>query len=99
MKTLPPLDPHQIVRRCDGTKYFGFKHSALELKIRDGEIPLPIPLSEKGRATGWTGQQIIDHHARMMRIAADHAAKRQTEMDQSLGRDSKSRKTAKAKRR
>ncbi len=77
MKTIPGhLDPHQIVRRKDGPKYFGYKHAALEEKIRSGDIPMPITLSEKGRATGWTGQQIIDHQTKMLESAIAHTNKR-----------------------
>lgn len=65
------LDPHQIIRRCDGEKYFGYKHAMLDDKIKSGEVPAPMALSEKGRATGWTGQMILDHHANLHKLAAE----------------------------
>jgi predicted DNA-binding transcriptional regulator AlpA len=62
------LDPNQIIRKSEGRKYFGFKHSQLDEKIKDGSIPAPFPLSENGRAVGWLGRQIIAHHQK--RVAA-----------------------------
>jgi hypothetical protein len=71
------LDPNQIVRFRQGRKYFGYGPTQLDLKIRAGEIPAPITLSDTGRAKGWLGQQIIDHHRRMLAAAATpcHASK------------------------
>lgn len=89
-KTTSAIDPHQIIRRRDGEKYFGLKHAAIEMKIQSGDLPMPIPLSENGRATGWTGQQIIDHRTRMLEIAAEHAVKRQDEADHMLKRTRRS---------
>ena len=58
------LHPNQIIRISEGRKYFGYGHSQLEEKIKSGEIPAPFPLSDSGRAMGWTGRQIIEHQAR-----------------------------------
>jgi len=44
----------------EGPKYFGYKHSQLDEKIRAGEIPAPFPLTDSGRAKGWIGRQIIE---------------------------------------
>ena len=63
------LHPNQIVRWSEGKKYFGYRHTQLEEKIRTGEIPAPFLLSDTGRAKGWTGRQIIEHQRR--RIEAD----------------------------
>lgn len=60
---LDELDPYQIVRFYEGAKYFGYKHSQLPEKIKSGEIPAPFPLSDSGRAKGWTGRQIIKWQA------------------------------------
>jgi hypothetical protein len=70
------IDPLQIVRLVNGERVFGLKPSALKSKIEAGEIPMPIPLSDSGRALGWTGQQILDHHARMAALAEERAAQR-----------------------
>jgi hypothetical protein len=62
---------HQIVRKGEGgKKYFGLGPTQLEEGIKKGEIPPPFDLTDSGRAKGWTGQQIIDHHARRQAAAA-----------------------------
>lgn len=60
------LDPNQIVRWSEGSKYFGYKHTQLDEKIKSGEIPAPFSLSDSGRAKGWTGRQIIEHQQRLL---------------------------------
>lgn len=66
--------PFQIVRKHKGGPYFGYAPNQIDEKIKTGEIPAPIPLSATGRAMGWTGQMIIDHHAELMKLAAKRAA-------------------------
>jgi predicted DNA-binding transcriptional regulator AlpA len=61
------IDPHEIIRRKDGQKYFGFSDNMIDTKIKTGEIPAPMALSANGRAKGWLGSQIIEHHARIRR--------------------------------
>ncbi len=70
------LDPSQIVRKCDGEKYFGYKHTQLDDKIKTGEIPAPKPLSSGGRAVGWFGWQVNEHHRRIRQNAAEWEAGR-----------------------
>ena len=60
---LEQLDPNQIVRVREGRKYFGYGHSQIDEKIKSGEVPAPFPLSDSGRAMGWTGRQIIQWQA------------------------------------
>jgi predicted DNA-binding transcriptional regulator AlpA len=60
------LEPNQIIRMGDGPRYFGYKSSQLDLKIKSGEVPAPIFLGDTGRARGWTGQQILDHQQRLL---------------------------------
>ena len=62
----PELDPDEVVRQCDGLKYFGYKSTQLAEKIKAGEIPAPFALSPGGRAKGWLGRQIIEHHQRLI---------------------------------
>jgi predicted DNA-binding transcriptional regulator AlpA len=57
------LSSNEIVRWKDGPKYFGFKRTVLNAKIRSGEIPEPMPLSDTGRATGWLGRVILEWQA------------------------------------
>ena len=66
---LETLHPNQIVRLRDGGKYFGFGHTQLHGKIKSGEIPAPVKLSESGRAKGWLGAQIIAHQQRLLAAA------------------------------
>ena len=66
---LSQLHPNEIVRKRDGGKWFGLTLSGLEQAIRDKRIPAPISLTEGGRAKGWTGAQILAHHARMAEAA------------------------------
>jgi predicted DNA-binding transcriptional regulator AlpA len=68
------LHPNEIVRKSKGSKYFGLKSSQLADAIKKRKIPPPFPLTEGGRASGWTGQQIIDHQRQ--RIAACEQARR-----------------------
>jgi predicted DNA-binding transcriptional regulator AlpA len=70
------LVPDQIYRKSEAGPYFGYKPTQLDEKIKTGEIPKPIPLSLSGRATGWLGQQIIDHHARLIEAAANATRRR-----------------------
>ena len=69
--TINKFDPLQIVRLVHGEKVFGYKPSALKAKIEAGEVPAPIPLSDSGRAMGWTGQMVMDHHAHMAALAEE----------------------------
>jgi predicted DNA-binding transcriptional regulator AlpA len=68
-----PLDPGQFYRRGEGWKYFGYKSTQLDEKIKSGEIPAPISLSDSGRACGWFGRQILAWQAER-----EAAAKRNT---------------------
>jgi predicted DNA-binding transcriptional regulator AlpA len=63
------LHPNQIVRMNEGPKFFGYKATQLPEKIKSGEIPAPFPLSDTGRAKGWTGRQIIEHQSRRLAAA------------------------------
>jgi hypothetical protein len=67
------LNPYQIVRLHDGPLYFGFASTQLALKIKTGEIPEPQYLTAKGRARGWTGQQIINYHAALAAAQSERA--------------------------
>jgi predicted DNA-binding transcriptional regulator AlpA len=69
MKPTGDLDPNQIVRPREGRKYFGYGPTQIDEKIKSGEIPAPVALSASGRAKGWLGQQIIEHHRRLMAAA------------------------------
>jgi predicted DNA-binding transcriptional regulator AlpA len=70
------LEPNEIVRWSAGPKYFGLKRTALNEKIKSGEIPPPMPLSDNGRATGWLGRVIIEWQASRLAKATHGAVKR-----------------------
>jgi len=65
-----PLDPGQFYRWSEGWKYFGYKSTQLDEKIKSGEIPAPISLSDSGRAKGWYGRHIIAWQAEREAAAA-----------------------------
>ena len=58
-----PLAPDQIYRPNEARFFFGYKSTQLDEKIKAGEIPTPISLSDTGRAKGWLGRQIIKWQA------------------------------------
>lgn len=69
------IHPHHFYRRCDARKFFGYASSVLDLKIKAGEIPVPVALSDSGRATGWFGQTILDWQQQRKPITTAKAAK------------------------
>jgi hypothetical protein len=52
---------------------FGYGPQATRDKIRNGELPLPHPLSSSARTEAWTGQQILDHRKKMKLLAEEKA--------------------------
>ena len=55
-----PINPAQFYRYVDGPKIFGYSASSIDGKIATEEIPMPVPLSDNGRAKGWFGDQILE---------------------------------------
>ena len=54
------LCPDWFYRLVDATRYFGYSPTQLDEKIRTGQVPAPISLSDSGgRAKGWFGRQNI----------------------------------------
>ena len=72
---LDGLDLDEIVRKSEGKKYFGLSPTQLEVAIEANQIPRPFYLVEGGRAQGWTGRMIKEHHRK--RIAAAERDKAQ----------------------
>jgi predicted DNA-binding transcriptional regulator AlpA len=66
-KFVEKLSPNQIIRKRDGEKYFGYKHTQLDAKIKAGEIPAPIKIGT--RACGWLGSQIIEWQRQLIEAA------------------------------
>jgi predicted DNA-binding transcriptional regulator AlpA len=54
-----PLNPDAIYRKDEARRFFGYKPTQFEKKIKDGEIPAPIKLSDSGHACGWLGRTIL----------------------------------------
>lgn len=54
------LEMNWIIRWKDGPHYFGYKRSVLNAKIKSGEIPEPMQLSDNGRASGWLFSTILE---------------------------------------
>jgi hypothetical protein len=67
------IEPDQIYRTTLYESLFGYGEQATNDKIKSGELPMPFPLSEGGRARAWTGRQILEHRARMQELAAEKA--------------------------
>lgn len=68
-----PLNPDAIYRKDEARRFFGYKPTQFEEKIKAGEIPPPIKLSDTGHACGWLGRTILAWQAE--RTAASHRAR------------------------
>lgn len=68
---LKGLHPDEVVRVKHGKKYFGLGHTAQADAIKAGKIPKPFSIVEGGRAKGWLGKQILEHHRRRQASADD----------------------------
>jgi predicted DNA-binding transcriptional regulator AlpA len=51
--------PDHFYRVSVAGKFFGYSPTVLHEKIRSGEIPSPVALSDGGRARGWFGRTIL----------------------------------------
>jgi hypothetical protein len=67
------IQPDRIYRTTLSSTIFGYGPQATRDKIRNGELPMPFPLSPTSRFEAWTGRQIIEHRAQMQALAADKA--------------------------
>ena len=70
---IPPLHPQELVRATEqnGKRYFGYRHSQLDVLSRRGLIPAPFEPYPGAKFSFWTGEQILAHQA--ARIAAAQA--------------------------
>jgi hypothetical protein len=64
------IDLAETFRPARAYPFFGLKHSQVAEKVKSGEIEPPIPLTETGKAVGWTGYQLAKHHWRRLQLAA-----------------------------
>jgi hypothetical protein len=67
------IQPDRIYRTTLSSAIFGYGPQATSDKIRNGELPMPFPLSPTSRFQAWTGRQIIAHRAQMQALAAEKA--------------------------
>jgi hypothetical protein len=67
------IQPVQIYRTTLSSTIFGYGPQATRDKIRNGELPMPFPLSPTSRFEAWTGRQIIEHRAQMQALATEKA--------------------------
>jgi hypothetical protein len=65
--------PGQFYRTTQSPAIFDLGWQATKNKIRSGEFPRPMPLSEGSLITGWLGSQILEHRARMQALAEGKA--------------------------
>jgi hypothetical protein len=83
-----PINPDHLYRWADGPRYFGYASTVLNEKIDDGHVPMPVYLSDDGRARGWFGRTILawqreqeakaaERHQRMKQECARKRAERE----------------------
>jgi hypothetical protein len=65
--------PDRLYRVNLSPAIFGYGPQATREKIRNGELPVPFPLSLTSRFEAWTGEQILDHRATMRVFAVEKA--------------------------
>jgi len=55
------LHPDYFYRLIDGHRFFGYSPDWIDAKIKAGEIPKPVSLSDKpgSRGKGWFGRTIL----------------------------------------
>jgi hypothetical protein len=68
------IDPGRFYRVTMSPAIFNLGVQATKNKIKDDKLPRPSPLNEDSHIYGWTGQQILDHRAKMQALAEEKAA-------------------------
>jgi hypothetical protein len=53
------IHPDHFYRYNEGYKWFGYMSTQMNERIKSGDVPMPISLSDHGRARGWFGRSII----------------------------------------
>ncbi|MDR3408980.1 MAG: hypothetical protein P4L68_10825 [Methylovirgula sp.] len=56
---LPRLHPDLFYRKMQALPYFGYGATQIDEKIKSGDVPPLVFLSDGGRAAGWFGRAII----------------------------------------
>jgi len=70
---LGEIDPAGTYRTTLSEELFGLGPQARADKEKIGELPPSFPLSPSSRFKAWTGQQVLDHRARMKELAEEKA--------------------------
>jgi hypothetical protein len=63
------IEPQLIYRVTLSPAIFGYGQQRTNELIKNGELPVPFPLSATSTFKAWTGQQILDHRAAMQKQA------------------------------
>jgi hypothetical protein len=79
------IKPDQIYRTTLSPAIFGLGPQATSDKEKIGELPPSFPLSPSSRFRAWTGQQILDHRAKMQALAAEQATEKRPQPPQFVG--------------
>ena len=58
-KAVRGLSPHEVIRKYEGKKYFGYERSRIKELIKKKVIPPTSPVGPGARAQIWTGAQIL----------------------------------------
>jgi predicted DNA-binding transcriptional regulator AlpA len=72
------IDPSKIYRRysSETQKILGLKRTAIDMAIKNGDLPEPLPLTEHGSACGWLGTTLIEIQKRRIAMAEERRAAR-----------------------
>jgi len=73
VELIEEIRPDRVYRTTLSEELFGYGPQAAREKARNGELPLSFPLSPSSRFEVWTGQQVLDHRARMKELAEEKA--------------------------
>src|SRR3954452_7360376 len=58
------IHPDHFYRYNEGYKWFGYMSTQMNERIKSGDVPMPVRLSDDGRAKGWYGRVILAHQAK-----------------------------------
>ena len=65
---LGEIDPAKIYRTTLSEELFGLGPQRIIDKVKSGELPPSFPITPSSRFRAWTGQQILDHRAKMQAL-------------------------------
>jgi hypothetical protein len=80
------IQPDRIYRTTLSSAIFGYGPQATRDKIRNGELPMPFPLSPTSRFEAWTGRQSSSIAPRCRRSPQKRLKQSSTSSDRDRGR-------------